>query len=475
MPESVNTEGATAVVEKSQEPELRHVNTETPLAHGRRRLSVHPITEQRFGKGVKLEADKTYDDPKQQERQDVRAFTKSTEAGRSQRQELATSIREKRRERDASSQSYATIHAQREQVAQDANQKQEEMEQMQSQLELSQLELKRKEGSLVGRTLGGGRIKELNTQIQSLQNQISDSESILPQARQQIAEMHSQLQQLQVAKERVNASSKESLQKFMKEKNWELSKAKDINKLEQFKDNYGTVEALAKTGEYVVHAINAGIKRGQNNSIYQGESWKDKLAVAVELKPTISASSIKKGLHAATWFPFGIVLKAGRVEESSFGDTNTTARGLTERSTQLDVSGNVEDYIRKLGSHKKAGYNELVTSNPEAAGMFINLDQANPNINSTGLRYSNYEGNHELLYEEIFTEAQRYGMKVFAFKEGVAHETSIDEKGRLFLGKEVSPQEMTNEGYKVPEENKNSIHEQALKAVPSAKNLNQAA
>ena len=134
------------------------------------------------------------------------------------------------------------------------------MEQMQSQLELDQLELKRKEGSLVGRALGGGRIKELNTQIQSLQNQISDSESILPQARQQIAEMHSQLQQLQVAKERANVSSKESLQKFMKEKNWELSKAKDINKLEQFKDSYGTVEALAKTGEYVVHAINAGIK-----------------------------------------------------------------------------------------------------------------------------------------------------------------------------------------------------------------------
>ena len=86
------------VVDASSEPNLQPQAVKPTILQ---KPPVNPSTQQMYGKDVSLGSQKSYDDPEQQRRQDVRAFSKSTEEGRWARRETASKILNERGKIDA--------------------------------------------------------------------------------------------------------------------------------------------------------------------------------------------------------------------------------------------------------------------------------------------------------------------------------------------------------------------------------------
>lgn len=335
--------------------------------------SLHPNTEKMFGSEVVLEAQKKYDDPELQRRQDARAFSKSTQEGRDVRAQAA-----------------------------------------------------------------------------------NEAASLRDMGKLQRA--------------------REILQRFYSNQSSRIQEIKQRDELEHYLDEEGGVEDLAQLGQYVVHAIKPGLAKWI--SPHLSDDWRDKLASFVDLQPTISASSIHAGKRANLWYPFGVVLRSGRIEDVSVVDAGSISHGLKERFAPAPQATSIRNYEQKIRKYNESNYNEIILGgDPAGAGLFISLDDPKSLMagsdeyvsieeaqrRATGL----YAGGSEVLrFTDIFSEARRYGMKVFVFKNGVAYESTLDEGGRLILGQEIPPQEMMKQTYEIPEENKAGIHEQAVKSIP---------
>ncbi len=264
-------------------------------------------------------------------------------------------------------------------------------------------------------------------------------------------------------------SIKERIKDFYKTKSQEDIDLKKRNDFEYYIDENGTINELAFTQKsYVLHSIAFSLGGQRNRVLNPQATWMQKLANVVVNKPIISASKVswedKRSFY--TWFPFGVVLNKGRIESTHLGDQGTTALSISKRSSNFLYHDDVDSYKSAFTAVKKSdGYNELTISHSsyDIAGLYINLDDLFKFHETDYVESHGHAG--KVNFKEIYSTAAKYGMKVFAFKNGVAHETELDENGKIILGKTVTPEEMLNERIKIPEENLDEIQEEAKKAI----------
>lgn len=137
-------------------------------------------------------------------------------------------------------------------------------------------------------------------------------------------------------------------------------------------------ELTKKHKVYFVHGIHPNFSPKDKTLLNPRVSWKRKLDVVLSLKPTLSASTIKKGENwGSLWSRMGVILSEGDVEASYSTDGATQAKSLTKRSLISIRKSTIEQGIRKTGP--KGGvsgknYNEFVVSNPSVAGFYVCLD-----------------------------------------------------------------------------------------------------
>lgn len=434
--------------------------------------ALHPVTKKTYGSDIALESPKKFDDPKQQKRQDARAFSKSTPEGREARLKTAAEIVKLRQVRNAvtaeQGEEDRNLGQRGENLSTEINQTEASAAELQMQIDKINSEISKIEGNFLRRRLSGDRVDQLRDQIPAIQGQIEGKQIHLAAVRDDLIRNQRNIDrnaERPNPNERLRKDVKRILGGFYIGQNDKITEIRERDELEHYKDEEGHVENLAQLDLYVVHGTKPGLIEWASD--FSGD-WQDKIATIVDLKPTLSTSTIKRGERARLWSPLGVIFRSGRVEDASPSDLGTGGGSLKERTGSHIGSRSItrfQDSINPLSST----YNELILGDdPEVAGLFISLDERMGMIydgeNSIGMSYGG--GSKILNFGDIFVEAGRYGMKIFVIKNGVAYESSLDESGRLVLGDEVSPQQMINQTYEIPEENRQGIHDQAVNSFP---------
>jgi hypothetical protein len=452
------------------------LSQQTSLVANSQKPRLHPNTEKMFGSDVVLEAPKKYDDPEQQKKQDARTFSKSTPEGRESRSKAAAEIRKIRKTRDEISSEKLRIRQEGENMSSQITQNQNTAQELQASLEQARARLTSIEGNIIRRRLNSHEAEELRAQIPQLERQIQDNqlaERILHRELEENKGKHDRYRDPNIAMRR-NAGI--ILDRFYVTQDSKIEQVKKRDELEHYLDEEGHVEDLAQMGLYVVHGIIPGVA-GWSSPHLSGE-WQDKLATVVDLKPTLSTSTITRGKKANLWYPFGVVFRSGRVDDVSVTDAGTGSGSLKDRRAAAPHVTSVGSYKGNISRYNETYHNEVILGgDPETAGLFISLDDELALTDGTD-DYSIGEEKQRraigliskteniLKFSDIFSEAARYGMRVFVFKNGIAHSATLDEAGRIVLGDEVTPQDMIKENPQIPEENRAGIHEQAVASLP---------
>lgn len=262
---------------------------------------------------------------------------------------------------------------------------------------------------------------------------------------------------------------------------------KKNNALEAFKAEHGTVRELAaKNDIYFAHAIQPFFGHNDYNNYVIGSdydtptvTWEDKLAVLLCQHPTVSASTVRRGSETHNlWKNFGVLFNSGIVEDAGLMDLGTIALGLHERRSSAVMSPvNIHDYMQRLTAvtAPSADRNEVILGGkPQAVGMFIDLlpaDFGYDKVDSEGITYEKpvhitREGQqievNKILFSDIFTYAKSVGLPVFTFQSnGQLHASSLDKDGHIVFGEEISPQQLLEMKYVIPNSKKAELREKA--------------
>lgn len=238
--------------------------------------------------------------------------------------------------------------------------------------------------------------------------------------------------------------------------------------LYEYRNRAGTLDIISKKyNAYFVHGTNSEHQSGKvklmNPVLKTGRiTWQDKVAVIAEYAPTIATSSIQVGKPHRLWEDFGVILSKGVVEEANPSDSGSIASGLKDRRVVINSSTSIETYEKNIKDAitMPDAYNEIIVGgDPQIAGLYINFDS--PLASTEGITAA-WDNTVFTSYQEIFGSARSFGMDVFVFKNGMAHEAQYDYDNHLvILGAEVPPAEMLQRRYTVPAEQKDRISNQA--------------
>jgi hypothetical protein len=237
--------------------------------------------------------------------------------------------------------------------------------------------------------------------------------------------------------------------------------------LEEIKTSEGSIETLAKEGDiYFLHGIRLQSAAEQEKLTLQKNKdiyWEDKFKRIVTDKPELSVSTMKKGKHFSdTWSPIGVVLRRGNTEFASAWDAQSHFDSTGKRHS-IHNPKDVSEYhtqlrIAQIGSGPPR--NELGISNPEIAGIYVNLDHGDMIDNGRRMRTKEpiHWPNHQegvpmygIGIKDVFEFADKYGIKVFFLQNGTAYEGALgkNEQGltQPVKGREVSPKEMIHKNF----------------------------
>ena len=440
-------------------------------------VSSVPTQESSAREAAVLNSPVSVEDPQLQSKLDIRAYTRSTEEGRKMRAATAEKVRSERKQLRHVRGEIEAITENRDQMGAHIREQQDLIEQYSEKVESQRRELREREVKLARRAMGFFRLSNndgVRGDITATESEIERTEQDLQAQYSEMRQMYDELQRLQYEKERLPKST-ETLAKFYQEAGIELRNARERDALEKYKSERGTVEYLASSQNmYFLHGTNPNILGGQNNAFLKdGVSWEDKIAVVVEIRPTLSVSTIRERLGCMSlWSNVGVVLTGGKVEEASFSDSGTVTSGINTRTTSINTSRTVEDYKRNT-SHASSWnrYNEFIVSDPQVAGLYINLDDSSRVSRNT--IYTGYNSRGEKIDDIPFSEVQNvaefYGMKVFGITGGQARTMNINiDTNEYTLGDVISPSEMLSFGYSIPEENSDEVREIAKSSLTPA-------
>lgn len=276
------------------------------------------------------------------------------------------------------------------------------------------------------------------------------------------------------------------LQKFYERQGEELDytkqRAEEMRELAEHIQKHSKIEDIAENfGVYIIHATHPSYE-GNNLHLRSGATWQEKLSHLFVTPEEPAASSVKPGYTARTWENVGVILKRGIIRDASLEDQGTVVGEDRRRRSHFVGSRSTRDYQRNLSlalSGQQRDHNELLISgNIDFAGMFVNLDQARSSADyrtssREWLGYDPYkspwlklrQANDGLLYADVFATASDFGMKVFAFEKGVAHEVVFDPQAqRIRRGDEVTPKQMLSVSYDISPQKRIKIEDQARRA-----------
>ena len=222
------------------------------------------------------------------------------------------------------------------------------------------------------------------------------------------------------------------------------------------------VETISRDYEVVfVHGISVGYSPESNSLLQtQGVGFETKVKLAISLEPTISASTLRRGISRdATWSSSGLVIGKGRVETANINDANTKAVGIYRRKNpEIESRNNIIDNIKysvmapegRMGS----SYNEFVVSNPRFVGMYLE-----DGWDESGL---------PLRTEDFFKTAEELNLPTYFSRDGEFFELSLNEEtGEVEIGGKIDRAAIVEKVCEFNQEEKEQIFKETLeKGMP---------
>lgn len=220
--------------------------------------------------------------------------------------------------------------------------------------------------------------------------------------------------------------------------------------------NLGRV--IQEHGVTVTHALLPHDVPDGNSLIRSGVDWRTKIRIVAGLSPTVCASTVKEGDTAdRMWYPAGILLGGGSVQDAAPGDNATRAQGRKTRSGE-GIKQNPTEKIRNAIEGRDVrgqAYNEITVSNPIISGLFVCTD---------GGQWNNRDSAISL--EEMAEMGAELGLPTYEIFKGKTYKVALTPEGKAIRGEEVHPEEMITKEDPIPAEKKEKLLSEALEESP---------
>lgn len=212
-------------------------------------------------------------------------------------------------------------------------------------------------------------------------------------------------------------------------------------------------QVLQRNDAFIVHAflLDEKLRHNENSNISSRASLEDDLDILLSLEPSISTSSVKPGSRHELWSEgIGVLVGGGEVMGGAQTDEGTRTAGIKYRNGTKLTSEQIDVLVSDKSDR---GYNELVVNNPKVFGFYHTVK-----IDDLGnLRAFNLSSSSELnksnrdAFMDRMDLATKKGMPLLVMTSDrhVYEFVSVDEKGVVTVGREITPEEVAkgNAGY----------------------------
>lgn len=191
------------------------------------------------------------------------------------------------------------------------------------------------------------------------------------------------------------------------------------------------------------------------------QSFSTKLKVFLALQPATSTSIITPEVDPQNrfWAPAGVLLKSGRVETASANDAYSGPESVSTRVTANSAPKTDAEFKAGLDRavESRKAYNELVTSHPEIAGLYLEFPLGESSIGSEGRPTD----------DEVYRLAEEYKVPVFGIANGLTHEATFNAETRQYeLGSVRSVEDILNNAPPITAETRTTLVESVMREIP---------
>ncbi len=245
--------------------------------------------------------------------------------------------------------------------------------------------------------------------------------------------------------------------------------ADQAEKLEAHREDQKMRDASRICEDYncvFVHTIKtAPQKRGANNTpLREGTDWESKLNINIGLQSDLSTSTIRENTPSdGLWHGnIATIHTRGHVKFAQMGDAGTVVAGINRVSNKFEHS--IDDAVthdRRLDENQDGSYNELVLAKPELAGFLVGGSGIDSDMEAS---------------RRIFEISNEKGIPVYIRDKetGAFHECNgfktipygSSTREIYDVGKEVPVQDIINNGYEMPEEERAEAREKVFEDTP---------
>lgn len=228
-----------------------------------------------------------------------------------------------------------------------------------------------------------------------------------------------------------------------------------IEEIEKEQQKRSVEDSILRNKAFIFHGIrddNSGEVLNEESPLNQGVSQDVRIKIAAALEPSLSTSSFREdGLKQRLWSSTGLLLRGGNIDAANSWDMHTTVKNMDERdnlkvTTPADINRVIQE--KRRSSMGVAWYNEIIVRNPKYAGLCVSSLEIDPNV---------YNVSKELDMPIFFHDGNG---KVF---ETSLQITENNSKIILQRGKEVSPEDIVNLNYDLPQDKRNDLIREVVK------------
>lgn len=280
----------------------------------------------------------------------------------------------------------------------------------------------------------------------------------------------SELSEQEAADERENIGQLLAISEEMKTLKAKLedhyAKADTIAK-KKFESMQKSVEqTIIRNNAFIVHTflLDERLRHNENSNIAQRATLEDDIDILLSLEPSISTSSVIPGSKQGLWGGrIGIVLGGGDIRGIAQTDNGTVTGGIKMRHGDISNSKEID---KKVSDKGERGYNELVVNNPEVFGFFQNV-QIDKSGNMIGFEKTSSAQDNKS-YKEHFLKyidlAIKKGMPplIMTPDRRLFEFSSISNEGVVFVGAEITPEQVAKGKAGLPNEKRTEIGEQII-------------
>lgn len=255
----------------------------------------------------------------------------------------------------------------------------------------------------------------------------------------------------------------ESIKKKLKD---HYEKADGLAK-EKFESVQKSVEqTMLRNDAFIVHTflLDEKLRHNDNSNISKKATLSDDIDMLLSLEPSISSSSVVPGVKQGLWGErIGVVLGGGDIMGVAQTDDGTLTGGIKYRNGTISSSQEIDE---KVSDKSERGYNEIVVNNPKVFGLFQNvkIDESGKMIGFSPGRSESENEKRKDDFMEYVNLATEKGMPALIMTPDrrLFEFVSIDDKGVVSLGLEITPKQIALGNAGLSNENRKDVGERVL-------------